>query len=187
MRLTYAISFCGALLLAPATAVAQDNVPPPAPKQDSITLRAVDGTFKVTARFSPESLVFIESCEPKKGYSESNVQLALPLEIEASPNDSLERLTTLLRAAVDKGSEIEVEPSGEPGQLAIYSWAGDRRFQGVIAHLSVKYTMFLEDGTPVRATASLAMKQAQRVTSKKQAEDANTSAKKKPDCSPKQQ
>ena len=62
----------------------------------------------------------------------------------------------------------------------------DERFRGVIEHLSVRYTMFFEDGTPARATVTLAMKQAKRLNSKKEAEEANKAAKKKPDCSPSQ-
>jgi len=36
-------------------------------------------------------------------------------------------------------------------------------FKGVITQLSTKYTMFLPDGTPVRATVSLQMKQADKL------------------------
>ena len=178
------ISVCGALLLlAPALIAAQDKQPAPAPKQDTVTVRAVGGTFELKGTSSPDSFLFIESCEPKQGYSESNVQLALTLEVEAGPDESLEHVTTLLRTAVAEGAEIDVEPSGEPGQVAMFYWSGEPRFRGVIASLGVKYTMFFEDGTPTRATVNLAMKQAKRLQSKEEA-NKPAAAKKKSDCSP---
>jgi len=40
------------------------------------------------------------------------------------------------------------------------------RFEGVIESLGMKYTMFLPDGTPCRATASVKVKQADQVRTK---------------------
>ena len=37
---------------------------------------------------------------------------------------------------------------------------GGLAFRGVVSSVSTKYTMFLPDGTPVRATASVKLKQA---------------------------
>jgi len=46
---------------------------------------------------------------------------------------------------------------------------GDKKylnFKGVITNLAVKYTMFLPDGTPVRATATLSLQQGEKVKAK---------------------
>lgn len=40
-------------------------------------------------------------------------------------------------------------------------------FSGVVQSMATKYTMFMPDGTPVRATATLKLKSASRVTTKK--------------------
>src|SRR5262245_30652836 len=40
------------------------------------------------------------------------------------------------------------------------------QFKGVITNLAVKYTMFLPDGTPVRATATLSLQAAAKVKAK---------------------
>jgi hypothetical protein len=45
-------------------------------------------------------------------------------------------------------------------------------FKGVIASLGVKYTLFMPDGTPVRATVTVKMTQAAKLMNKKEAEDA---------------
>jgi hypothetical protein len=50
-------------------------------------------------------------------------------------------------------------------------------FQGVVEDLNVKYTLFLPDGTPCRATVNLKMKQAHSLYNKKEAEEANKKAK----------
>jgi hypothetical protein len=46
---------------------------------------------------------------------------------------------------------------------------GDKKylnFKGVITNLAVKYTMFLPDGTPVRATATVSLQAAAKVKAK---------------------
>ncbi len=44
--------------------------------------------------------------------------------------------------------------------VVIFTWGSSLEFAGVLDSLSIKYTMFLEDGTPVRATARLDIKNA---------------------------
>jgi hypothetical protein len=184
-RVTGGIVLCGALfLLAPAWAAAQDPVPPPAPKQDTVTIRAMNGTFELKGASSPDLFEFAEQCGSKAGSSGSIVRLTLPLDLEAGPNDSLQHATTLLRDAVARGIEVSLEPSSEAGQVAMFYWSEEPRFRGVAVAVVVKYTMFLDDGTPVRATANIQVKQAGRPGFKKgEAKEANTSAEKKSDCS----
>jgi hypothetical protein len=54
--------------------------------------------------------------------------------------------------------------------------------------VAVKYTLFLPDGTPVRATASVSVKEAGRASFKKGSskEDDKSATKKQPDCTPSQ-
>ena len=49
-----------------------------------------------------------------------------------------------------------------------FLWGSFPGFLGVVASLSVKYTMFFSDGTPCRATASIKMTQADQLRAKKQ-------------------
>ena len=84
---------------------------------------------------------------------------------EGGPNDSLEHATTLLRDAVARGLKVVVEPSSEAGKVAVFYWGGLPAFEGVIASVSVKYTMFLPSGIPVRATTSVSVKEAGRASS----------------------
>ena len=56
--------------------------------------------------------------------------------------------------------------------LCTFTWGGMPVFKGVIEDLNVKYTLFLPDGTPCRATVNLKMKQANRLLNKKEAEEA---------------
>jgi hypothetical protein len=51
--------------------------------------------------------------------------------------------------------------------MVTFTWGTAlQTFQGVITKLGVKYTMFLGDGTPVRATVSFAMTQAAKAVNK---------------------
>jgi hypothetical protein len=184
--------FCGALLLlAPALAAAQDQTPAP-PKPETVTIRSAGGTIELKGRTSADLFEFTQQCESRQGIAASTVSLTLPFEIEGDANGSLEHATTLLREAVSNGFLIKVEADEavnderRPAKVMII-WGGLPEFEGVIESLSVKYTLFLPSGTPVRATVNLRMKQADRLLNKGEAKEANKPGdKKKPDCSPSQ-
>src|SRR5215470_12072359 len=58
--------------------------------------------------------------------------------------------------------------------LCTFTWGSNMPvFKGVVADMNVKYTMFLPDGTPCRATATLSMKQSDHLLNKEQADKAN--------------
>jgi hypothetical protein len=62
----------------------------------------------------------------------------------------------------------DVDPKLGRPPLLTFTWGGNlgSAFRGVIQSIGVKYTLFLPDGTPCRATVQLKMKQANRVSSK---------------------
>jgi hypothetical protein len=45
--------------------------------------------------------------------------------------------------------------------LCIFRWGPNWSFKAVVERLSVRYTLFQQDGTPVRATATIALKEAE--------------------------
>jgi hypothetical protein len=184
--------FCGALLLlAPVLAAAQDQVPSP-PMPETVTIRSAGGTIELKGRTSADLFEFTHQCESRQGISASTVSLTLPFEIEGDPNGSLEHATTRLREAVSKGFLMKVEADEaekderRPAQVMI-AWGGLPAFEGVIESIGTKYTMFLPSGTPVRATVSVKMKEANRLSFKKgAAKESDKSDAKKSDCSPSQ-
>jgi len=62
---------------------------------------------------------------------------------------------------LEKMTEV-VEALGHPPRV-LFQWGGFQ-FYGAVESLSVTYTMFLDDGTPVRATANIKMKEAERLS-----------------------
>ena len=187
--MTYGMRFWVALLLlAPALAVAKEQTPTPS-KQEIISIRAVGGTFEVKGTSSANFFEFTQRCESKQGYEVPSVSLTVPLEFEAGPNDSLEGVTAQLRDAAAKSLEVTVEAPSEAARVSFFYWDGQPTFKGVVESLAVKYTLFLPDGTPTRATVSLKMRQANRVLNKGEAKEADNKSsgdKKKPDCAPSQ-
>jgi hypothetical protein len=78
-------------------------------------------------------------------------------------------------------SELEkfalIDSSNKRPPLVQFYWGSNFPvFKGVIENLNVKYTLFLPDGTPCRATVNLKMKQANKLMNKKEAEAANKKA-----------
>lgn len=187
-RAACGISVCGVLLLlAPAIAAAQDPVPSP-PMPESVTIRSAGGTIELKGRTSADLFEFTQQCESGQGISASTVSLTLPFEIEGSPNGSLEHATTLLREAVAKGFLVKVEAESEehrPAKVMVIWSGGLPEFEGVIESIGTKYTMFLPNGMPVRATVNIRVKEADRASFKKGASDeaGQSDSKKKPGCS----
>ncbi|WP_428268826.1 hypothetical protein [Haliangium sp.] len=57
---------------------------------------------------------------------------------------------------------VSTESEKHPPRVMV-SWGGFQPFKGVIESLGVKYTMFKPDGTPVRATCSVKIKEVDEV------------------------
>jgi hypothetical protein len=60
--------------------------------------------------------------------------------------------------------------------LCMVVWGGFPPFKGVITKVGTKYTMFLQDGTPVRATCTVTMEEADKVRAKKRKKKNNDAA-----------
>ena len=58
------------------------------------------------------------------------------------------------------------DPDTKRPPMVSFVWGQDVSFKGVVSNMSTKYTMFLPDGTPVRATTSLTIKSASKTSTK---------------------
>jgi hypothetical protein len=76
----------------------------------------------------------------------------------------VENLLTLALVQDPNGAEDKKRPP----KVAV-KWAGGKlpEFQGVIESVSTKYTMFLPDGTPVRASCLVTVREASHLAVKK--------------------
>lgn len=63
-----------------------------------------------------------------------------------------------------------IDPSLHRPPLLVFSW-GSLTFQGVIESLTQKFTMFLPDGRPCRATLNVRMKEARTIAEQKAAKE----------------
>ena len=184
------MTLCTALLLlTPVWPAAQEQVPAP-PKPEFVIIRSAGGTLELKGITSAASLEFSLQCDPKRGSPAPAASLTLPLEIEGDANGSLEQTTALLREAVAGGYLVSVEPSKESearAPQAIFTWSRRFNFEGVLDSLSVKYTLFMPDGTPVRATATVKITEAGKASIKKGGAKQDDTAESKKGCTPSQQ
>jgi hypothetical protein len=80
----------------------------------------------------------------------------------ASVVAQVEELTNMTKIRPDQDKDKEKHPP-----LVMVSWGSNfPSFTGVIESLGIKYTMFREDGTPVRATCTLKIKETDEVEKK---------------------
>ncbi len=143
-------------------------------------IKNLDEGTEVVALFNPKELIFDKSVpwNKHKGSRGDNPFLeftnaepmTLSIELffdtyEQQKNvysEHVQSLVALTLVNKDAASEEQKRPPH-----CLFVWGTEfPSFKGVIESLSIKYTMFLPDGMPVRATCSIRMKQAGQVKAK---------------------
>lgn len=140
------------------------------------TFRPLEGSLApIEAQFNPKEL----SVEKKVPWTKTKKSTDDAPEVEfteAEPKtlavelmfDTFESKEDVAKKYGDRLLQLATVDKGlKRPPLVLFSW-GKLEFKGVVHSISMKYTMFLEDGTPVRATCDVKMKQADSATTKKQ-------------------
>lgn len=143
---------------------------------NKLTIVTIDGpTIEVTAQYNPKEVGLDKSVpwnkhkNPKGDIpmleftNAENRSMSLELffdkfEQAGTVQPEIEKLTKMTLINPSAGSETEKHPPRVVVAFGIANW-----FRGVIESLGVKYTMFDDKGMPVRATASLKIKEVDAV------------------------
>lgn len=159
------------------------------PNEGQITralIKNEDTGEQMTVHFNPKELSIDKSVPwQKHKTSESD---APTLEFTASEPKTLG--VELLFDTYEKGSSVHDEvkkldklckiinkDDKKRPPMVTWTWGTSMpTFKGVVESLGVKYTMFLADGTPCRATVTLKMKEASKVMAKDTAADSGRGA-----------
>ena len=140
------------------------------PKPTKAKLKASEAGVDLDVLFNPKELVVEKQVQwtQKEGAisDEPPEEFTKPTPATLSVTlhfDTYEKKTpvTAYTDQVEKMALIVKGKNRPP--LCIFVW-GNFSFQGVVDSLSQKFTMFLSDGTPVRAEVTLKMKKASEAT-----------------------
>jgi len=85
----------------------------------------------------------------------------------ASVQPDVEILNKLTLCRADPENEDADDDEKRPHRVVVVFGGVFPKFKGVIESVNTKYTMFMKDGTPVRATCNVKFKEADRVSFKK--------------------
>jgi hypothetical protein len=149
-------------LLVPGDAFAQTAM---------VTLRSLDSGQTQVVQFNPRELKLTKHVPWEKHKSSQGDSPTLEftsadpktLDFELS-FDTFEDQTDVRDVYVGKLENLAlIDPGLKRPPLVQVEWGGFGTFRGVISNLSVRYTLFLPDGTPVRATAAVTVTEAARV------------------------
>lgn len=152
--------------------------------ENNLTIVSIDSpTVQVTAQFNPKE-VSVDKSVPwsKHGNAKSdspdleftngeNRTMSLELffdgfEQQKSVFPQVELLHRMSKIREGVSNDTEKHPP-----RVLLTWGPNfPSFSGVIESLNTKYTMFLEDGTPVRATCTLKIKETSKVQGKESEE-----------------
>ena len=170
-----------ALALAPHPASAQIA---------TVKIQSLEGSgMPINAQFNPTELSIDKQVPWQKKKKSSGDEPTL--EFTASEPKTLE--VELVFDLFETGGNVhdvvapleqltEIDPSLKRPPLVLFTWGALPPFAGVIENLSVRYTLFLPDGTPVRAVCRLRLKHAEEVVVRGGTNGAVTHCQSQGDC-----
>jgi len=101
---------------------------------------------------------------PKRTFGGGNPQ-KLDMELffdvyETEDGDVRDYINKLWKLTMIDESNENSDPKTSRPPLCLFQWGPNWTFKAAVTSLSVRYTLFREDGTPVRATAKIALEEA---------------------------
>ena len=143
------------------------------PKPLKCMIKNLDTGDEVEAHFNPKELA-IEKSVPWNKHKDSKGDTPLLEFTDAEPKtmsvellfDTYESRKSVYKKYIKTLEEFTliVDQKKKRPPMCIFLWGKSfPSFMGVIESLATKYTMFLADGTPVRATVTVKMKQADKL------------------------
>jgi hypothetical protein len=144
------------------------NVPQPL----KCVIRNLDTNTEVSAYFNPKELS-IDKKVPWNKHKSTKANNPVLEFTDAEPKDlsvellfdGYEKKTDVYETYVKKLEEFtKIIDAKKRPPMVIFLWGKFPSFMGVIESLQTKYTMFLANGKPVRATVTLKIKQADKLT-----------------------
>jgi hypothetical protein len=146
-----------------------------------ISIGSLDGGPSIEAQFNPKELQ-IDKTVPWQKHPKENANglqleftgaeprtMSLELLFDGFENNSsvagkIKDLETLATVRNPEGDDEQRRPHH---CVVVWGTVIPNKFQCVIEQMSTKYTMFSKDGKPLRATVTLKLKEADRVSMKK--------------------
>lgn len=146
----------------------------PGPKA---SLMEVDGSKELTFRFNPKEYSTSKSASWTRptnksaksatapefgGVQPQTVQMELFFDDWEKPSaDLVKDIETLMEWLKPTDTSLKQHKKPQP-QILKFQWGGNQSlasFHGFLKSVSVKYTLFKSDGTPIRATANITMEE----------------------------
>jgi hypothetical protein len=143
-----------------------------APRRVPGTIKSLESnTPAVEASFNPKELSVDKTVpwdtDPASTESAPAVQFAGPGATALQVLLTLED-TSDVRSQVESLMQLaRVDDALKRPPRVTFTWGAAHQFEGVIESLSQKYTLFLTDGTPVRATVRLRIREAKSASTRR--------------------
>lgn len=145
------------------------------PKLTKCMIKNLDSGEEITAYFNPKE-VGIDKNVPWNKHKDSKANAPLLEFTDADPSelslellfDTFESRRSVFEDYIDKLQNlVRVDEKMKRPPMVLFLWGTVfPKFMGVVSTLGVKYTMFLPDGTPVRATVTMKIKEGRSLKTK---------------------
>jgi hypothetical protein len=153
----------------------------PSSKSGIVSIASLDTSIHVDAQYNPKELQ-VDKTVPWQKKSQANKTQETGIQLEFTGAEGREMTLELLFDGFETGSSVAgnidtlntmasvLDPSSADEtrrrpHMCVVTWGTTvPTFKCVIESLSVKYTMFSDQGVPLRATATVKLKEADTVT-----------------------
>jgi Contractile injection system tube protein len=151
------------------------------PVDSSVDIASLDDGTHVSAQYNPKDLQ-IQKNVPWQKHQKGNADglqyeftgaegRTMTLEMlfdGVEENESIAGTVSILETLAKVRDPSSSDPTMRRPHHCVVVWGtvmgGDQRFQCVITQITIKYTMFSSDGRPLRATVTLQLQEATRVS-----------------------
>lgn len=131
-------------------------------------IKNLDSGEEISAYFNPKE-IGIDKNVPWNKHKDSKADKPILEFTDADPAelslellfDTFEPRTSVYQEYIEKLEKlVKVDEAKKRPPMVLFLWGTHfPKFMGVVSTLGVKYTMFLPDGTPVRATVTMKIKE----------------------------
>jgi hypothetical protein len=138
-------------------------------------IKNLDSGDEITAYFNPKE-IGIDKNVPWNKHKDSKADKPILEFTDADPSelslellfDTFEKRLSVYQEFIEKLEKlVKVDEAKKRPPMVLFLWGTHfPKFMGVVSTLGVKYTMFLPDGTPVRATVTMKIKEGRDIKTK---------------------
>jgi hypothetical protein len=154
----FVVGVFAAAVVASGGAARADQIPPPPASRVPVTITTPDGVVPAFVDRKTVESIFVPLLAQENQQGDLEFTAGAPHSVQFELFFDRYEEGKSVREYTDKIAKL-VQPGQKRPPVAILTWGTGRAFKCVLESFSLRYTLFLDDGTPVRGTMNTVWKE----------------------------